>query len=76
MSFFRMSTCHAQWKEGGHPRFFLGNNVAIFERDLRRWIATLATSRWTPIEILEKGVQQKTICFPLAKIQVKKQGET
>ena len=70
-----MTSCHVHHREGGLPQHFLARNLAIFEEDLRKWIAALATSRWMPIKLVEDLVQEKTICFPLAKIAVNKTGE-
>ena len=53
----------------------MANNVAIFENDLRKWIATLAASSWTPVDLLEEAVKDKVLCFPLAKLEVNKQGK-
>ena len=71
---FRMTSCHAHFRGGGHPRYFLERNLALFEEDLRKWIASLASSEWMPICLVEDLVQQKTICYPLEKVLVKKSG--
>ena len=70
-----MSSCHAQFKTGGLPRLFMKRNVEIFESDLRKWIAALAVSGWTPVKMVEEAIQGKTLCFPLAKIEINKQGK-
>ena len=70
-----MSHCHAEFVNGGLPRNFLSRNVKIFENDLRKWIAALAASGWTPVDLVEEAIQDKTLCFPLAKIEVNKQGK-
>ena len=70
-----MSHCHVKAKDGGLPRNFMASNVAIFENDLRKWIAALATSGWTPVNLLEDAVKDEVLCFPLAKIEVDKQGK-
>ena len=70
-----MSHCHVKANDGGLPRNFMANNVAIFENDLRKWIAALAASSWTPVNLLEEAVKDKALCFPLAKLEVDKQGK-
>ena len=49
-------------------------NVEIFEDDLRKWIAALAASGWMSVNLIEEAIQDKTLCFPLAKIELNKQG--
>ena len=70
-----MPGCHVNFVNGGLPRNFMSRNVVLFEGDLRKWIAALAASSWTPVNLIEETIQDKTLCFPLAKIELNKQGK-
>ena len=70
-----MSSCHAQFINGGLPRNIMERNIEMFESDLRKWIAALTVSSWTPVKLIEETIQEKALCFPLAKIEVNKQGK-
>ena len=68
-------SCRGQNMSIESSRIEFERGVRKFERDVRRWTACLATSRWMPIQLIEDWANDKGLCFPLALIRVNNKGK-
>ena len=63
-------SCKLRDLTGDLPAHFLEENLKKFEKDISKWVACLASSRWMSVQLIEKWVNRTAFCYPIAWIQI------
>ena len=71
-----MSTCHTVVKNDFESTNAWKRTIEKFECNLRWWIAAVIASQWMPSSLIEEGIDQRGLCFPLGLLEVDRKGET